>query len=138
MIANRKPLPRRRKGIAATECAICLPILLTLTLVTLEISSAIFLKETLTIAAYEGARSGVPRKSTNQMAIAQAQRVLDARGITNATVTVTPEDVTQLNALDVVTVQVSAPIADNSFFIGALFRGTNVSAVVKMRREFDE
>lgn len=128
---------RRRKGVAATECAICLPIVLTLTLVTLEFTSAIFLKETVTIAAYEGARVGVQRRSTNQDAEDQIQRVLDARGIQGATITVGPGDITRLSALDIVTVDVSAPVAGNSFFMGQFLEGRNVTATVQMRREFD-
>lgn len=127
---------RGRSAIAATECAICLPIIVMLTLATLEFTSAIFLKETLTISAYEGARVGVQRSATNDQAKKQAQSVLDARGVKSATVTVTPSDITKLNALDVVTVQVTAPISGNSFFVGKFMTGRTVSATVNMRREF--
>ncbi len=45
---------RRRRGVAATEFAVCLPIIVLLVLGTIEACSLIFLKQTLAIA--EGAQ----------------------------------------------------------------------------------
>jgi Flp pilus assembly protein TadG len=109
-----------------------------LTFATIETTSAIFVKESLTIAAYEGARVAVQRKATKKNAVDQAEQFLDARGIVNAKVDVTPKNLQNTKALDVITVEVSAPLAGNSSFIGRFFAGRNVTATVKMLREFDE
>ena len=55
---------RRRQGVAAVEAALCLPVVLILMLGTLEICSGIFLRESLNIASFEGARAGVRRQAT--------------------------------------------------------------------------
>ncbi len=129
---------RKRKGTSAVECAFCIPLVLLVTIGTLEISSAIFVKETLTIACYEGARVGVKRRATNQDAFDQCQEVLDARGVVGYTINVTPNNFAPLNELDVITVNVTVPVANNSFFIGQLFEGRELSSTVRMVREFDD
>jgi Flp pilus assembly protein TadG len=137
---RRSPARKRfhRKATAASECAICLPIVLTLTFTTIEFTSAIFLKESLTIAAYEGARVAVQRKARNVHAVNKVQQLLDARDIKNATITVSPNHIETLNALDVITVTVSAPLVENSFFLGRFLSGQQSTVVVSMRREYDE
>ena len=120
------------------ECAFCIPLILLLTFSTLEICSAIFVKETLTVAAYEGARVGVKRKATNQNAYDQALSVLQARGVVDYEITVTPADFSTLSELDLITVNVQAPTAGNSFFISQFIEGRWISSTVKMVREFDE
>lgn len=135
-----KPKGKRllRRGTAAAECAFCIPLILLLTFATLEICSAIFVKETLTIAAYEGARVGVKRRATAQDAYDQCETVLLARGIVDYEINITPSDLSTLSALDTVTVNVQAPNAGNSFFIGQFMEGRGLSSTVNMVREFDD
>ncbi len=134
----RNSLPRHRNGTAAVECAICLPIVLLLTFATLEFTTALFLKDSLTIAAYEGARVGVQRRTTNKNVTDQVQKIITARRIKNATIVVSPSDITKLKQLEVVTVQVKAPVKNNSIFVGQFLNDRVMTATVKMRREFDE
>ena len=49
---------RSVSGVAAVEFAVCLPLLVTLTIGTIEACNIIQLKHDLTIAAYEGAARG--------------------------------------------------------------------------------
>jgi Flp pilus assembly protein TadG len=51
---------KSRQAAATVELAICLPVVLTIAFGTIDICSVLFLKESLTIAAYEGARAGMP------------------------------------------------------------------------------
>jgi len=118
--------------------AVCLPVVFLLAFATVEISSAIFLKETLSIAAFEGARVGVKRRATNAETVAAAQAVLTARGVTNTTVTVTPSNFSTLRALDPITVQISCPVTNNSAFINDFFTGRTVTSIVRMAREFND
>lgn len=129
---------KNRRGTSAAECAFCIPLILLLTFSTLEICSAIFVKETLTVAAYEGARVGVKRKATYQDAYNQAVNVLEARGIVNYEVNITPTDFSTLSQLELITINVQAPGTGNSFFIGQFLEGKWVSSTVKMVREFNE
>ncbi len=127
-----------RRGGPAVECAFCLPLVLIFMFGTLEICSAIFLKESLTIACYEGARSGVKRRATNQDSVDRAEEIIAARGVTGAIIQVTPEDFSTLSALDEITVTITAPAEGNLFFINQFMPGKHVSSTVVMVREFDE
>lgn len=49
----------KRSGAAIIELAVCLPLLVLITLATIKACSMIFLKQTLIIAAFEGARIGM-------------------------------------------------------------------------------
>ena len=70
-----------RRGVATAECAICLPIIVTLTLGVIETCSVLFLKETATIAAYEGARVGIRRGGTNAKVRSRIEEFLMSRKI---------------------------------------------------------
>lgn len=129
---------RHRRGTAAVECAVCIPLLLAIMFSTLEVCSGIFLRETATVAAYEGCRVGVRRRATNRDARDQVQAVLDARNVTGGTITVTPADFSTLSALDPITVTVTAPTAGNSLYIFDFLAGRTVTGQVSMVREFNE
>ena len=121
------------------DILVCIPLVFLLMILTLGICSDIFLKETLTVAAFEGARAGVRRRATVNHALQQAENVLEARGVVDGTVTIVPSNFSNLNALDEITVIVSAPISGNSFFgYNPLNPTRYASAQVVMVREFDD
>lgn len=134
---RRSGRPERR-GVAAVEAAVCAGIIVLLTFGTLEICSAIYLKESVTIAAYEAARVGVKRNATRQDSIDQANAILDARDISGGQVTVNPGDFSALDALGQITIVVRAPVNQNSFFVGKFFSNKKMRGRVAMFREFDE
>ncbi len=127
-----------RRGVCMAEVAFCLPIVIMVTLATVELCSALFLKESLSIAAYEGARVAVKRRATSQNALDTVNDVLAARGITGATVTVSPNGFETLSALDPVTITITAPVNSNSAYISTWFAGESVTSQVVMVREFDD
>ncbi len=133
---RRRSLPRQ--GVAVAELVFCLPIVLVLAFGTMEICAALFLRETLAIAAYEGARVGVKRRATQQDAYNAASNILAARGITGAIVDVNPTNFSTIGALDPVTVTVRAPVSSNSPFFSELTKHKTLSSTVRMVREFDE
>ena len=49
----------RRRGVAASELAVCLPVIVLLVLAMIEACTMIFLKQSLTVAAYEGVRTAI-------------------------------------------------------------------------------
>ena len=49
----------KRLGAAIVEMAICLPVIVLLTYGTIELAGGLFLKQTLTSAAHEGALAGM-------------------------------------------------------------------------------
>ena len=102
---------------------------------TLEATSMIFLKQSLTIAAYEGARAAAVAGATSADAIAQAGQILNDRNVQGGTTTVTP-DVATAATETFVAVTVTAPCAANSLFIGNLFAYQNLSATVEIMKEY--
>ncbi len=135
---RRKRSLHQRRGAAVVEAAVCAGIIITLTFATLEICSSIYLRESVTVAAYEAARVGVKRKATRADSMEQANDILNARGIKGGTVNVSPGDFSTLKALDPITVTVKAPINENGFFLGKFFTGKKMQGRLSMYREFDE
>ena len=143
--SRRTSLPRRRlqaaqrKAVATVEFAICLPLLITLTLGTMDLCSLIFLQESVTIAAYEGARQGVGRGRTNADVTARITEFLDDRNIeysgTNLVQYSNP-DFTGAETLENVTVTVNVPAAGNLIIPLGMFDGLTVSSSVTMRKEY--
>ncbi len=129
-----------RKAAAAVEFAICLPVLITLTLGTMDLCSLIFLKESVTIAAYEGARSGVGRGQTNQDAVNRVAKFLDDRNVnyrSSQLVRFNGNDFTNAKTLENVTITVTVPAEGNMIIPMGMFDDTIVSASVTMRKEYE-
>lgn len=127
----------QRKGIASLECALCLPIVILITFGTIDLCSAMFLRESITIAAYEGARIGVTNTGTNANCIARVNQVLNERNINfNSDACSINATFETADVLDPVTVSVTVPCAGNLALSGWLFSGRSVQANVTMRKEF--
>lgn len=128
----------KRRGTAAAECALCLPLIVMITFATIDISSALFLKESLTIAAYEGARVGVLRGGTNQSATARVMEILDDRGISyqESSISISTPSFDAANTLDPVTVTVQVQCQGNMPLTGQLFTNRTIGASVTFRKEF--
>ncbi|MEE2641388.1 MAG: TadE family protein [Planctomycetota bacterium] len=127
----------RRRGIATSELAICLPIIILLTLGVLETCTVIFLKESITIGAYEGARVGIRKQGTNATATLRVTEFLDSRGIVYDSdfVSFSEPGFDDADDLEHVTVTVVVPCQGNTY-TGWIFTGRSVSASVTMRKEF--
>lgn len=102
------------------ELTLVLPILFLITAGTIETYSTLLLCEAVTVAAYEGARVAVQRRSTDSVVNNKAMRVLNDRnilasGIAVPVVSITP-DVTTVTVLQPITVTVSAPTNGDTVF----------------------
>lgn len=129
---------RPRRGLAVAELAVCLPLLTALTFGTVDLCAAMFLKETVTLAAYEAARVGVERGGTNADAIRRAQEFLDERGVSYNTnsIRIQGSSFESAGTLEHVTVVISVECDDNLSFAGTLCRGMQITGRVTMRKEF--
>ena len=130
---------RSRSGLATVEMAVCLPLLLTLTLATIDVCSAIFLRETLTIAAYEGARVGALRGATNSDVTTRVRDLLNQRGVqynAGTVVTISAPGFNDANTLQHVTITVKAPAAGNLIAPRQLFAGRTLQSKVVVRKQF--
>ena len=123
-----------RKGAATIELAVCLPLIVLLIFGGIEAANGIFLKQGLTIAAYETAKMATTVGYTVADAETRGQQVLDARGFTSATIAIDPPT-TQLLPGTPVTVTVTSPASANS--ISPVFKlggASTVSASITMNR----
>ncbi|MEZ6126071.1 MAG: TadE/TadG family type IV pilus assembly protein [Planctomycetaceae bacterium] len=132
----RKQRPHRRKGVAAAEFAVSLPILLVLMIGTIEACSMIYLKQTLSVAAYESIRASVVPNSSVASVQDAANAILTSRGVSGSTVVVSPADYATQPAGSWITVTVSAPGSANSVITGWYYDNQTVSASATMMKEF--
>ncbi|MGB1925824.1 MAG: TadE family protein [Rubripirellula sp.] len=128
-----------RKGTATVELAILTPFLMILTLGTMDICSMIFLKESATIAAYEGARRGIQKGSTNQDATQRVLNFLEEREIAHdksKCIKISKPSFERAETLQHVTVTVILPIAGNLLIAPHIIDEMNLKASVTMRKEY--
>ena len=125
----------KRRGVAAAELAVCLPVVVLLVIGTLEACSALFLKQSLTASAYEGVRTALEEGATTTMVQAACNQVLTDRKIQGAKITITPSNIAALNPGDFIDVTVSAPCSPNSLVPAAFYKGRTLSATDSMMIE---
>lgn len=131
---QRQPAKARR-GTAIVEFAVCLPLLALLVFGTIEAASRIFLKQTLSISAYEAARAAIRTGSTTEASTASGKAILDARKVNASTIAFTPSDITNASRGDLITVSVSAPTQKNSQVLGKFIADKTITATVVMLKE---
>ena len=130
---------RKRRGVATIEFAMVLPALLILTIGTLDLCSLMFLKESVVLAAYEGARQGVGRDRTNADATSRVTDFLDERNVVHSgagAVTISGSGFDGAETLEAVTVTVTVPADGNLLIPSQLYGGMEVTAEVTMVKEY--
>lgn len=130
--SNRK---RSRLGVAAAELAVCLPIIVLLVVATIEACSMVFLKQSLTVAAYEGVRTAIMPNATEAQVKAACNQILADRRIDGGVVTIKPSNIAALNQGDYVDVTVTAPCGSNTIVPNTFYRGKTLSATASMMIE---
>ena len=113
-VRNRIKTADVRSGSAVAELAICLPAVVLLVMGALECCSMIFLKQSLHVAAYEGARIGIKQDSDSQLVQDRCTRILRERNVVGGVVTVQPREVSTATRGTPIAVQVAAPCTPNS------------------------
>lgn len=96
----------------------------------------IFLKQSLTTAAYEGVRTALEQRAGAADVQATCDAVLRDRRVQGGRVTVQPADIDGLATGQYIVVTVSAPADRNSVIPGSFFRGRTLSATASMMKEF--
>ena len=117
---SRRAPSDSRRGVAAVELAICLPILVAVGFGMIEACNAVFVQARLQSAAFESVRLATrPTTATNQAAPAgQVQAdcttLLTQLGVQGASITINPGSLANLVPQTLVTVTISAPFSQNS------------------------
>jgi Flp pilus assembly protein TadG len=135
LCGGRQPTSGRRRGVAAAELAVCLPIIVLLVIATIEACSALFLKQSLTVAAYEGVRTALEEGADAKSVQAACSQILADRKIQGGTVKIKPSNIASLNPGEFVDVTVTAPCAANSVVPVSFYRGRALSATASMMIE---
>lgn len=125
----------QRRGVAVVELAVCLPVLVLIVLATIEASMMIFLQQSLSIAAYEGARVALVPDAEEENVSYQCELILQDRNVQGSTVTVTPANFESALVGTWIRVEASAPFAANSLVGGWLFNGHTLTGSVEMMKE---
>jgi hypothetical protein len=107
-----------------------------LVVATIEACSMVFLKQSLSIAAYEGVRAAVAPATSTSAINQSCSQVLKDRRIAGGTVTINPANLTSLKPGSFVDVTVSAPCAKNTVVPNVFYRGKTITATASMMIEF--
>lgn len=124
-----------RRGLAAVEFAVCLPIIVLLVMGSIEASSFIFLKQSISVAAYEGAREAIRSDSVTADADARARGILTARQVQGFNIAFPNRDPGSAQRGDDIVVQVTAPTAVNSPLAGQFVANRLLTSRVVMVKE---
>ncbi|MEM1303328.1 MAG: TadE family protein [Planctomycetota bacterium] len=124
-----------RRGVAATEFAVCLPVMILLLLGMIETCSAIFLKQSLAVAAYEGAHTAVVPGATAADVRRVAEGVLADRRVQGGSVDVLPSGLDAIAPGQPIEVRVSAPSDGNTLISGRFFRGRTLTSTAVFVKE---
>jgi len=140
---------KNRDGSVIVEAALVIPIILAILFATLEICSGYFVQESITIAAYEGARFAAREsgrvRGPEEPPFAETDvtdyvtEILTARGVESAPVIeidLDGETFDTIDALDPIAVTVSCPTDGNSLFVFGGLTGRTLDATVVFATEF--
>ena len=127
--------PKKQRGVAAAELAICLPLIVLLVLASLEACSMIFLNHGLAIASYESVRIAINYDGTNADVISRYQEIIDSRDIDGATIQLNPADCSQVPRGETIAVTVSAPCDSNALIPPWFFGGQTLFSTTTMVKE---
>jgi len=127
-----------RRAVAAVELAVCLPVVVLLVVATVEACSMIFLKQSLSIVAYEGARTAIRAGATATDVRNTCEQILRDRRIKGATIGIEPEQFERLDPGQYVDVSISAPCGLNTVVPNTFYLDKSLSAQASMMIEFQQ
>lgn len=111
-----------RRGAAIVEMALTLPLLILISLATLDTCKVLFVRQSAKIAAYECARIAIIPGATTQLIESQCNAFLTPRGINQYQVSLSEPTLTNLRKGQLLTVNVSVPANSNSLGTSWFYR----------------
>ncbi len=128
---------RSRAGTLSVELAFTAPLLFFVFFASVEFSRFNVIKNSVENAAYEGCRIGILPGATSAKCEAAAEQILQAIGISDATVVVTPSTINA--ATPQITVDISLNLqASHGFVINQLIVGRELRGSCTLEREVIE
>jgi Flp pilus assembly protein TadG len=133
MMTRQRRKNSQRRGAAAVEFAVCLPVLLAFVFGILEFSRATQLQQSTRLAAFEGARAGITLDAASSDVTTAVNRVMSAVSISNFSTTVSPSPLTYTSPT--VTVTVNLDPTQNAWFTWFIRSNNTISSSVTLSRE---
>jgi Flp pilus assembly protein TadG len=131
---RRKQL--NRQGAVSVELAFVIPVLLLLIFGVIESCNLIYLKQSLTVAAYEGARAAIAEGTSVTVVSERADQVLLDRKVKSPSITITPSNFTEASYGSYIAVEVTSPYSVNSIIPGWFFNSVSLKSKVRMMKEY--
>ncbi|MDA8746338.1 pilus assembly protein [Rubripirellula amarantea] len=128
-------MPSEHRAVAATELAICLPLVAMLILASIEACGMVYLSHSLSIASYEGVRVAINYDSTTTDVTDKCTQMIEARQVVDGTIDVSPNNVATVPRGVAIQVTVTAPCNSNSLLPPWFFSGKTLSASTTMVKE---
>ena len=134
---QRSPVSRRaqRRGTALVEFAVCLPILALLVFGTIEATSYVFLKQSVQVAAHQGALAASRLSGTTAQAEQAAAAILRSREVHDAQIRFPEGDLGAIARGEPVSIEVHANSRANSPLLGPFIPDRHLMARVTMIKE---
>ena len=141
MVTTKRHAPKtdqrkRRSGAVTVETAVIFPVVVLFFFAQFELVRLNNIRNSVYMAAYEGARAGIVPGATASDCQNSANTILNAVSAMNSTVTVTPGTIT--DDTEEVTVVVSVPLDNNSWTTPLYAPGKTLTASVTLTREKDD
>jgi Flp pilus assembly protein TadG len=133
--ASRTGFPPARRGVAATELALTLPLLVMLLMASLEACSMVFLNHSLSIASYEAVRVAINFDATNTDVQQRCDTLIDARNVSGSQLSISPSNVATVPRGTPIALTVSAPCDANALIPPWYFGGKTLSVTTTMVKE---
>lgn len=130
-----KRMKSSRNAVAATEMALCLPLVAMLILASIEACSMIYLNHSLSIASYESARVAINYDSTNTDVNDKYTELITFRNVASSQIDLQPSNVATTPRGTPITITVSAPCDSNALIPPWFFGGKTLSASTIMVKE---
>lgn len=118
------------------ELAVFLPLFFTITMATVETCRVLYLRQSLTIAAYETARLGIVPGMNRDALDAQCNVILNGRNIKGGVLTTNPASLDTLRYGDTLTVSVSVAVDQNALLSTWFFRGKTITETTTIMAEY--
>ena len=125
-----------RSAVVTVELSIVLPVLMVVVVGIVESCNLIYIKQSLTISAYEGARAAIVKGMPLSEISDRSNQILSDRKIKNATILVSPNPPSNASYGTYITVQVQASYGANSLIPGWMFSNVTLQSSVKMMKEY--
>ncbi|MFG0267818.1 MAG: TadE/TadG family type IV pilus assembly protein [Rhodopirellula sp. JB055] len=132
MVTRNKSM--HRNGIAVTELAVGLPLLLVVMMGTVEACTMIRLQQKMKMVAYEGARVGVLPDAKAENVEWQCDTLGTDQRLNDIVVVMDPMDPQSLDSGDWFTVEVQAPFSSNSLMGGWGFGNYDLTESVTLQK----